>query len=93
MGEQIDDLIALKGLLQTVFSRYRIPYFTITPTFSICPNHGYLRGEKPSCPICGEDTEVWSRVVGFYRPVKNWNLGKQAEFEERRTFIPVEVAQ
>jgi ribonucleoside-triphosphate reductase len=92
MGEQIDDLEALKALLKTTFSRYKIPYFTITPTFSICPSHGYLRGEQPLCPNCGEVTEVWSRVVGFYRPVKNWNLGKQAEFEERRTFTSKELA-
>lgn len=87
MGEQIDDLTALKALLKATFSRYRIPYLTITPTFSICPVHGYLRGEQQSCPTCGEATEIWSRVVGFYRPVKNWNLGKQTEFVERRTFV------
>jgi anaerobic ribonucleoside-triphosphate reductase len=87
VGEEIDDLEALKALLKTIFSRYRIPYLTITPTFSICPVHGYLRGEQESCPTCGEATEIWSRVVGFYRPVKNWNLGKQTEFEERRTFV------
>lgn len=91
LGEQVDDLVALRKLLQIVFSRYRIPYFTITPTFSICPDHGYLRGEQAVCPTCGEPTEIWSRVVGFYRPVKNWNLGKQAEFGERRTFNPVEA--
>lgn len=93
LGEQVDDLAALQGLLQMVFARYRIPYFTITPTFSICPDHGYLRGEQAACPTCAKPTEIWSRVVGFYRPVKNWNLGKQAEFEERRTYIPQEVAQ
>ncbi|NLJ84885.1 MAG: ribonucleoside triphosphate reductase [Firmicutes bacterium] len=92
LGEQIDDLVALRTLLQTIFSRYRIPYFTITPTFSICPVHGYLRGEQRSCPTCGEATEIWSRVVGFYRPVKNWNPGKQTEFEERCTFVSREIA-
>lgn len=86
LGEQVDDLVALKALLQTTFSRYKIPYFTITPTFSICSSHGYLRGEQPLCPTCQQPTEIWSRVVGFYRPVKNWNLGKQAEFDERVTF-------
>jgi ribonucleoside-triphosphate reductase len=80
-------------LLQSVFSNYRIPYFTITPTFSICSSHGYLRGEQEACPTCGRATEVWSRVVGFYRPIKNWNLGKQAEFQERRTFAALEMAQ
>ena len=72
--------------MKKIFSSYRIPYLTITPTFSICPVHGYLPGEQPLCPTCGEDTEIWSRVVGFYRPVRNWNPGKQTEFKERRTF-------
>lgn len=93
LGEQIDDLDALKTLLQTVFTNYRIPYFTITPTFSICSTHGYLRGKQERCPSCGGDTEVWSRVVGFYRPIKNWNLGKQAEFSERRTFAVLEAVR
>lgn len=93
LGEQIDDLDALKTLLQTVFTNYRIPYFTITPTFSICSTHGYLRGKQERCPSCGGDTEVWSRVVGFYRPVKNWNLGKQAEFSERKTFAVREAVR
>ena len=93
LGEQVDDIDALKILLQTVFANYRIPYFTITPTFSICFSHGYLRGEQETCPTCGNATEIWSRVVGFYRPIKNWNLGKQAEFQERRTFDALEIAQ
>ena len=93
LGEQIDDLDALKTLLQTVFANYRLPYFTITPTFSICSTHGYLRGKQERCPSCGGDTEVWSRVVGFYRPIKNWNLGKQAEFSERRTFAVLEAVR
>ncbi len=93
LGEQVDDIDALKVLLQTVFANYRIPYFTITPTFSICFSHGYLRGEQETCPTCGNATEIWSRVVGFYRPIKNWNLGKQAEFQERRTFDALEIAQ
>lgn len=86
LGEQIDDVDAVRATLRTVFTQYEIPYFTLTPTFSICAEHGYLRGEQPVCPHCGEATEVWSRVVGFYRPVKNWNVGKKAEFGERQTF-------
>ena len=86
LGEQVEDPEVLKKLLKKVFSKYRIPYFTVPPTFSICPSHGYLQGEKPLCPFCGEVTEVWSRVVGFYRPVKNWNPGKQSEFKERKPF-------
>ncbi|NLY30024.1 MAG: ribonucleoside triphosphate reductase [Firmicutes bacterium] len=93
LGEQVDDIDALKVLLQTVFGNYRIPYFTITPTFSICSSHGYIRGEQETCPTCGNGTEIWSRVVGFYRPIKNWNLGKQAEFRERRTFAALEIVQ
>ena len=92
LGEQVDDLVALRSLLQTIFNNYHIPYFTVTPTFSVCSAHGYLRGEQAVCPKCGEATEVWSRVVGFYRPVKNWNPGKKSEFEERRTFTSVAVA-
>ncbi len=83
LGEQIEDLSTCSVLVQRIAEKYRIPYFTITPTFSICQNHGYLPGEQSSCPYCGQETEVWSRVVGFYRPVKNWNVGKQSEFGER----------
>ncbi len=86
LGEQVDDIQAVRETLRTVFMQYEVPYFTLTPTFSICSEHGYLRGEQPDCPHCGQATEVWSRVVGFYRPVKNWNLGKQTEFGERKTF-------
>jgi len=63
-----------------------LPYFTLTPTFSICPNHGYTSGEHPQCPVCGEKSEVYSRVVGYLRPVDQWNDGKQAEFAIRRPF-------
>lgn len=83
IGERIDDTRALTRLIQKVMSKYRIPYFTVSPTFSVCGTHGYLRGEQESCPVCNERTEVWSRVVGFYRPVQNWNRGKKSEFAER----------
>lgn len=86
VGERIEDLKAVKRLLRGVMEHYRIPYFTITPTFSICPNHGYLSGEHSACPTCGVKAEVWSRVVGFYRPVDNWNKGKRAEYAERQPF-------
>ena len=87
IGERVEDIDALKRLLQRVMSRYRVPYFTITPTFSICPDHGYIAGEHPSCPVCGKPAEVWSRVVGFYRPIQNWNKGKRSEFADRREYI------
>lgn len=86
LGERIEDSATCKKLLQKVFSLYRVPYLTLTPTFSICLNHGYLKGKQYYCPSCGGETEVWSRVVGFYRPVQNWNRGKQEEFKERKVF-------
>lgn len=86
VGERIEDTGALKNFVRKVCERYRIPYFTITPTFSVCPNHGYLSGEYESCPYCGSKTEVYSRVVGYLRPVHQWNEGKREEFRLRRTF-------
>ena len=83
VGEKIDDIAALKRFIRKVMSGYRIPYLTVTPTFSVCPTHGYLAGEQQVCPTCGGQTEVWSRVVGFYRPVQNWNRGKKSEFADR----------
>jgi ribonucleoside-triphosphate reductase len=86
LGERIENIEACKKLLQRIMGRYRVPYITITPTFSICLDHGYLPGEQYECSQCGRETEVWSRVVGFYRPVQNWNKGKQSEFSERKVF-------
>lgn len=86
VGERIEDPETCKKLLKKVFSNYRLPYMSITPTFSICRKHGYLKGEHFECPHCGEKAEVWSRVVGYYRPVQNWNKGKQEEYRERVTF-------
>ncbi|MEW6723838.1 MAG: ribonucleoside triphosphate reductase [Bacillota bacterium] len=87
LGECIDDIGALKHLLQRVLTNFSIPYFTITPTFSVCPDHGYIAGEQFTCPACGRETEVWSRVVGYFRPVQNWNAGKREEFKNRREFV------
>jgi ribonucleoside-triphosphate reductase len=70
-----------------VCDKHRLPYFSLTPTFSICPEHGYLRGEQAACPSCGRQTEVYSRVVGYLRPVVQWNDGKQAEFRMRKPFL------
>ncbi|NLX91375.1 MAG: ribonucleoside triphosphate reductase [Firmicutes bacterium] len=86
LGEKIEDIETCKKLLQGMLGKYRLPYVTITPTFSVCSDHGYLSGEQYRCPSCGKDTEVWSRVVGFYRPVQNWNKGKKSEFKERKVF-------
>lgn len=83
LGERIEDVEVCATLVRRIADHYRIPYFTLTPTFSVCQEHGYIVGEQPKCPTCGGMTEVWSRVVGFYRPVVNWNVGKQAEFRDR----------
>ena len=83
VGERIRDADACMLLVRKIAENFKIPYFTITPTFSICPNHGYLVGERFKCPECGEDTEVYSRVVGYLRPVQNWNEGKREEFRQR----------
>jgi ribonucleoside-triphosphate reductase len=69
-----------------VCENYRLPYFTLSPSFSICPTHGYLNGETSTCPHCGEETEIYSRVVGYMRPVGQWNKGKRAEFHQRKYF-------
>jgi ribonucleoside-triphosphate reductase len=85
-GERIEDTAALKKLLKRIFTQYRLPYLSFTPTFSVCPDHGYIAGEYFKCPYCGKDSEVWSRIVGYYRPVQNWNKGKQEEYYERITY-------
>jgi ribonucleoside-triphosphate reductase len=86
LGEQVRDTTVIKGLIRKVADNYRLPYFTLSPTFSICPSHGYLDGEQKICSICDQETEVYSRVVGYLRPIKQWNSGKQAEYDDRRTF-------
>jgi anaerobic ribonucleoside-triphosphate reductase len=86
LGEQVSDQEAVKRMVRKIASNYRLPYFTLTPTFSICPSHGYLDGEQRTCSICNQETEVYSRVVGYLRPVKQWNSGKLAEYGNRRTF-------
>ncbi len=86
LGERMDDPQTLKKLVKTICENYKLPYFTFSPSFSICKNHGYLVGEHPTCPSCSEATEVYSRVVGFLRPVSQWNKGKQAEFDMREHY-------
>ncbi len=83
LGEELQDVETCKLLVRRIAENYRLPYFTITPTFSICPEHGYIAGEHFECPKCGQETEVYSRVVGYFRPVKNWNNGKREEFKQR----------
>ncbi len=86
IGEAIDDVASTRKLVRKIAENFDIPYFTLSPTFSVCRLHGYLKGEHFSCPNCGEDTEVYSRIVGYYRPVKNWNLGKKSEYRDRRVY-------
>ncbi len=88
LGERIWDIETTKNLVRKIAENYALPYFTLTPTFSICPVHGYLEGEHETCPKCviEQEVEVYSRVVGYIRPVKQWNKGKQAEFDDRKEF-------
>jgi len=86
VGERMNDSQAVKNIVRKICQKYRLPYFTLTPTFSVCSQHGYLAGEKKTCPICNGTCEVYSRVVGYLRPVKQWNHGKKAEFTDRTNF-------
>ncbi len=86
LGESINDSMVVKNVVKKICENYKIPYFTLTPTFSVCPNCGFISGEYFTCPKCGEEAEVYSRVVGYFRTVKNWNKGKQAEFSLRKSF-------
>ena len=88
IGEKISDVQTVKSLVKKVFENFHLPYITITPTFSICPVHGYIAGENFYCPQCTikQPCEVYSRIVGYLRPVSQWNNGKQEEFKERKEF-------
>ena len=86
LGERLTSTQATRQLVRSIAENFHLPYYTLTPTFSICEEHGYLAGEQSSCPRCGARCEVWSRSVGYLRPVDQWNEGKQAEFVDRRTY-------
>jgi ribonucleoside-triphosphate reductase len=86
MAEKISSAESCKMLVKRALTQFRIPYITVTPTFSICPNHGYLAGEQKVCPTCERRCEVWTRVMGYHRPVSSFNIGKKGEFEERQFF-------
>lgn len=90
IGEEIKDSQTVKQLVKTIAENYKLPYFTITPTFSVCADHGYIDGEVYSCPTCGKTTEVYSRVVGYYGPVSNWNAGKAQEFKDRKEYVLID---
>ncbi len=90
-GERVEHPNSIKQLVKTICNNYHLPYFTFSPTFSICPVHGYIDGEVENCPICHKRTEVFSRIVGYLRPVSQWNDGKKAEFKMRKTFVTEKV--
>lgn len=85
-GESVNDHNTIKVLVRKICENFHLPYLTFTPTFSVCPSHGYLSGEHSKCPKCGLESEIYSRVVGYLRPVKQWNKGKKQEFKSRKTF-------
>ena len=86
LGERLSDWETAAKLVRTVAENYRLPYYTLSPTYSICKDHGYLTGEQFECPICHKKTEVYSRITGYYRPVQNWNDGKVQEFKQRKIY-------
>ena len=88
LGEKLPDWRSAMNLVRKIAENYRLPYYTMSPTYSICTEHGYLVGEQPICPHCGKPTEVYSRITGYYRAVQNWNDGKQQEFKDRKTYKP-----
>ncbi|MDR0620733.1 MAG: ribonucleoside triphosphate reductase [Deltaproteobacteria bacterium] len=93
VGEHIPDVGVVKSLVKKIASNFKLPYFTLTPTFSVCPIDGYLNGEQPVCPKCGNETDVYSRVVGYYRPVSRWNDGKRKEYSIRTPYEGLDEKQ
>ena len=86
LGEKLPDWKSAANLIRKIAENYKLPYYTLSPTYSVCKNHGYLNGEQFVCPECGEKTEVYSRITGYYRPVQNWNDGKTQEYKDRRVY-------
>ena len=86
LGERLPDWKAAASLVRKIAENYKLPYYTLSPTYSVCKNHGYIAGEVATCPECGEVTEIYSRITGYYRPVKNWNDGKSQEYRDRRVY-------
>ena len=86
LGEKLPDWKAAANLVRTIAQNYKLPYYTLSPTYSICKEHGYLAGEQKICPHCGKPTEVYSRITGYYRPVANWNDGKLQEYTNRTEY-------
>ncbi len=88
LGEKLPSWKSAATLIKTIAENYRLPYYTLSPTYSVCKNHGYIAGEAYTCPTCGEKTEVYSRITGYYRPVQNWNDGKAQEYKDRLVYSP-----
>lgn len=86
LGQKMDNWKAAANLVKKISDNYKLPYYTLSPTYSICSDHGYINGEEFKCPVCGKNTEVYSRITGYYRPVQNWNDGKLEEFKHRKTY-------
>ena len=86
LGEKLPDWKAAANLVRKIAENYKLPYYTMSPTYSVCPDHGYMSGEQYTCPKCGHTTEVYSRITGYYRPVQNWNDGKAQEFKDRKVY-------
>lgn len=86
LGEKLSTWEQAAALVKKIAENFKLPYYTLSPTYSVCPSHGYISGEAYSCPKCGEETEVYSRITGYYRPVKNWNDGKRQEFRQRHEY-------
>lgn len=87
LGEAMESARACRDLVRRSLERFRLPYLTITPTFSICPRHGYVSGHHEVCPTCDAECEVWTRVMGYFRPISGFNIGKKGEASERTYFV------
>ena len=87
LGQKLQSWQAAANVVKKIAENFKLPYFTLSPTYSVCPEHGYLVGEIPVCDVCGGETEIYSRITGYYRPIKNWNDGKQAEYKARTEYV------
>ena len=93
LGEKLPDWKAAANLIRKIAENYKLPYYTLSPTYSVCKTHGYIQGEVYTCPECGEKTEVYSRITGYYRPVQNWNDGKSQEYKHRKVYTPAKFGK
>ena len=93
LGQELPDWRAASALVRKISENFRLPYYTLSPTYSVCVDHGYISGKHFECPYCGRDAEVYSRITGYYRPVRNWNDGKVSEFKNRRTYAEKKMSK